>query len=399
MLPRASAVVRTLCLSAALSFAPLSGAQAATSDASPAARTLVAVFGADAVSENRFSAPFLQQVPYAQLRQIVAGLHRTLGPLERVQQAGKGYQLHFARGMVPARITLDADGRIAGLWIEPAQLHGSLATHAAAIQALPGQTALLVLTNGEPVVAHQADTPLSVGSAAKLAVLQAVQQQVARQDNLRWETVVPLKAQWQSLPTGQLQRWPAGTPVTIATLAHLMISVSDNTATDALIDLVGRPAVEQISPRNTPFLNTRALFHLKATAHAPQQAQWLTGNPDARRALLETIAQAPLVSASDLSTTAAPQVGWLLSARELCTLLEDTAALPSLHINPGPTPRDDWQAVAFKGGSDTGVLNLSSRLVGKDGRTHCVVATWNNTQALVDEQLMAPYRAIVSSLR
>jgi beta-lactamase class A len=392
------ALIPTLSLSAALAFGQLSDAEATTAEASPSTRALVDVFGATAVPEDRFSAHFLQQVPHAQVRQIVAGLHQTLGPLARVQQADTGYQLHFARGEVPAHITLDAEGRIAGLWIGPSQLHGNLAAHAAAIQALSGATALLVLTEGETVAAHQADTPLSVGSAAKLAVLQAVQQEVSRQ-HLRWDTVVPLKARWRSLPSGQLQHWPAGTPVTVATLAHLMISVSDNTATDALIDQVGRAAVETITPRNTPFLDTRELFHLKATAHAPQQVQWITGNHDTRRALLETIAQAPLVTVSDLSTTPAHDVGWLLSAHELCQLLENTAGLPSLHINPGPTPRNDWQSVAFKGGSDTGVLNLSSRLVGHDGRTHCVVATWNHRQALEDEQLMAPYRAIIRSLR
>lgn len=109
--------VRALCLSAALAVALLSGAQAAAADTSPSARALNDVFGATAVPESRFSAQFLQHVPHPQVRQIVASMHQTLGPLERVQPEGDGYQLHFARGEVPARITLDADGRIAGLWV------------------------------------------------------------------------------------------------------------------------------------------------------------------------------------------------------------------------------------------------------------------------------------------
>ena len=41
-----------------------------------------------------------------------------------------------------------------------------------------------------------------------------------------------------------MQDWPPGAAVTVETLATLMISVSDNTATDTLIRLVGRERVE-----------------------------------------------------------------------------------------------------------------------------------------------------------
>src|SRR5690606_39753601 len=43
-----------------------------------------------------------------------------------------------------------------------------------------------------------------------------------------------------SLPTGILQEWPVGTPMTIQSLATLMISISDNTATDVLLRVAGR---------------------------------------------------------------------------------------------------------------------------------------------------------------
>ena len=43
-----------------------------------------------------------------------------------------------------------------------------------------------------------------------------------------------------SLPSGITQSWPAGSPVTLQTLATLMISISDNTATDTLVTLERR---------------------------------------------------------------------------------------------------------------------------------------------------------------
>ena len=41
------------------------------------------------------------------------------------------------------------------------------------------------------------------------------------------------------------QDWPKGAPVTLHTLATLMISISDNTATDQLIAIVGRDAIAE----------------------------------------------------------------------------------------------------------------------------------------------------------
>jgi beta-lactamase class A len=143
-------------------------------------------------------------------------------------------------------------------WFRPAQPEGDIDAHVAAIKALPGRTSVLVLTDSKLVAAHDADIPLAVASAGKLAVLLALKNAVS-DGRLSWEDVVTLDPKWRSLPSGQLQDWPDGTPLTIASLAHLMISVSDNTATDALIHLVGREAIQAVSRRNIPFVDTRNL--------------------------------------------------------------------------------------------------------------------------------------------
>ena len=61
-----------------------------------------------------------------------------------------------------------------------------------------------------------------------------------------WDEVVRLEEAWKSLPSGLLQGWPEGSPLTLHTLAALMISLSDNTATDALIALLGRERLEAL---------------------------------------------------------------------------------------------------------------------------------------------------------
>ena len=358
--------------------------------------TLEHLLKAEQPAAPRSTASFLAVVPALEVGRLIAGLRAQFGPLRSIEpKPDGGFLIRLERAAIPASITLDGEGRIAGLWFGAPEIAGEIADHAAAIRALPGKKALLILTDGEPVITDSADAPLAVGSAAKLAILAALEQAVA-DGRLAWNKVVPLDPKWKSLPTGQLQDWPNGSPVTIATLANLMISISDNTATDALIALVGREAVEALTPANAPFPTTREFFTLKTDANAGMREAWKTADADGRRAILKQIADAPLPTAP--SAKATHEVEWFMTARELCALLDRTAALPAVSINPGVADASRWKRIAFKGGSELGVLNLSTRLVGADGRVHCVVASWNDDDALVDEQLMTPYRAILGRL-
>lgn len=359
--------------------------------------TLQALMSPEGLEPEHFGAAFLTALPLAQLKPILDGLRQANGPLQGIDRAGSSFRLRFADATIPTTITLDDQGRITGLWFGAAEKLGSIDSLAASIRALPGSTSLLVVSDGKDVVAEDADRPLAIGSAAKLAILLAARKAID-EGRLRWDQVVPLDPAWKSLPSGQLQDWPDGTPLTIAALANLMISVSDNTATDALIRILGREAVEAISPANVPFPTTRELFTLKTSANAPLRTAWIEGDATARRAILSSIADRPPPDVADLSTAATHAVEWFFTARELCRLLDATADLDSVGINPGVAERDQWKSIAYKGGSELGVLNLSTRVVGQDGRVHCVVASWNHDAALDDQSLIAPYRGILNRL-
>lgn len=71
---------------------------------------------------------------------------------------------------------------------------------------------------------------------------------------------------------------------------------------------------------------------------------------------------------------------------------------PALSINPGVARASDWTEIAYKGGSNAGVLNLTTLVTGKDGSQHCVSATWNGDSPLDEPKLMAPYRGILRAL-
>jgi hypothetical protein len=93
-------------------------------------------------------------------------------------------------------------------------------------------------------------------------------------------------------------------------------------------------------------------------------------------------------------------VEWFFSTRELCDLMRRVQALPMMSLNPGLANPADWQRVAFKGGSEPGVLNLTTWLLGRDGRQFCVSATWNNPQARLDEsQFFLLYTSLLGTLK
>ncbi|WP_051328852.1 serine hydrolase [Geminicoccus roseus] len=347
-----------------------------------------------------FTADFLAQVPLGQVEALLARLARQYGQVRGVAAAGEGrFVVSLERATVPATVTLDEDGRITALLLEPPVASaGGLDEHVAAIAALPGQTSVLVTTDGKIVAAHRPEAVMAVGSAGKLAILEALRMTV-EDGRLRWDQVVRLDPAWRSVPSGILQDWPDGSPLTVASLANLLVSLSDNTATDAVLELVGRESVEAISPRNDPFLSTREMFVLKARSHADLRAEWQQGDRAARHALRARLAGMAPPQAAGQETRPTLEAEWYFSAGELCALLESTADLPAFRIESGPAQEDAWHSVAYKGGSEAGVLNLSILVVGQDGARHCVVASWNDDQPLEAERLIASYRGLLRSLR
>jgi len=365
--------------------------------ADPRAAALERLLTAPDIDAEWFDPAFLAKVPRDQVAAIIKDLRNRYGALRRVAPApGGGFTVTLERADIPARVTLTADGRIAGLFFQPAvPLMGTLDDHVRTIAALPGRTSVLVTTNGRTRAAHEPDRPLAVGSAFKLAVLRAAAERVEA-GALAWDRVVALEPHWRSLPSGILQQWPHGTPVTVATLANLMISISDNTATDALIALIGREAVEAQAPHSRPFLTTREASVLKADAKL--RKAWDAADTAGRRALLAgPVATRPLPS-DEAVTGVTLSVEWPFAAQDLCQLLEATKDLQPFRINPGPADPAHWRTIAFKGGSETGVLNLSTFVVAEDGTRHCVVATWNDDKALDHDRLFTPYRALLRAL-
>lgn len=262
--------------------------------------------------------------------------------------------------------------------------------------ALPGETSVLVLRDNEIVVSLNAEKPLAIASAFKLQVLVELQRQIEAGQH-SWGEVVALKPEWKSIPSGILQDWPDQAPFTLQTLASLMISISDNTAADALIQVVGRDILATASPRNQPFLTTQEVFTLKSPEN--QDLLETYRQSTSLQELLPTLQNTPLPTVELVdSQPLAPDIEWFFSTQELCQLITEVADLPLMQINTGIINADNWQQVAFKGGAEPGVLNLTTALKDDAGINYCVSATWNDQQPLEEYRFFNLFSDTLQSL-
>lgn len=366
--------------------------------------------------DDYFAPLFKAEVPKAQFIQLAAQITGQIGPAVRVETVTASsataatVQLGFATGVATVWIAVDPSPphAVTGLRITQVAPRGdSLATIEAELRALPGRTAIGIhaLDGGlRPVHQYAADSTLPVGSVFKLWVLAEAARQV-KTGTRRWSDVVTLGP--RSLPTGVTQAWPPDSPVTLHTLATLMISMSDNTATDTLMATLGRERVDSmvaaagvVEPHATlPLLTTIEALQLKAPANADLAAQWRGAGPDGRRLLLSRHAVRLAATRVDAAMFGdrplALDVEWFASPRDIARTLDwlrlqgGDQALAMLAINPGAASAALFDYVGYKGGSEPGVVFGAWLVRTRQGNWYAVTGGWTRHDARVDEAKFA----------
>jgi len=378
------------------------------------AEQVVALLRGEGDPNAMFTPAFLAQVPAAQVRAVAAQLGSQYGAvrgLDRLEAASpQAGLIHVAyeRAIVHIQISIEPQppGRIGGLLLTGADMRGdSLAAVMAEIRALPGQASVAVARLGDdpPVLTASIEPgrPLAIGSAFKLFILAELSRQI-RAGQRRWSDVVALDR--RSIPTGTLQAWPQGSPVTLHTLAALMISVSDNSAADMLLHALGRENVERMmatlgvgaAARNRPLLSTLEMAALKTGPAATLNA-WQQADEAGRRRMLAEYAGADPARIDIARFAGNPlhidSVEWFASASDMVRVMDwfrrngDDTARAILAINPGVGQlRGELAYVGYKGGSEPGVLNLTWLVRNRAGAWHAVTGSWNDPAAPLDDQ-------------
>ncbi len=340
-----------------------------------------------------FDATFLRQVPAPRLDSIFAQVQSLR--LDTITKSTPGILAFVVTANGTSRLTVsmatDARGLISGLLLRPA---GTSTTSVPAnwpgvdkmIRSVAPQVRFLVAavhgSTCRPVHAIGATTPAPLGSAFKLYVLDGLAHAIAA-GTVRWDQSLTVTSQVKSLPSGVLQNDPDGTRVSVLQVATDMISISDNTAANMLIALLGRHAVEAAARASgmadpaldVPFLTTRELFVLKLHDWPELAERYLALGAAGRQALLSgTVDRVPLSTLPTAGWTGPRDIGsleWFASPADICHVF---ASLASLARQPGLAPLagilernaggmsldpSRWQPVWFKGGSEPGVLTLS----------------------------------------
>jgi len=356
---------------------------------------LLKLFGSEPLTPDLFAPGMLAQVPFAQIEALLTAARKTIGVPQSVERSGSSYIVKTSSYMQPVDIALDSHGQIAGLLLRPpTPIFDSADEVLAAMKGLPGKVAYLALRNGEPLHALEADTPIAVGSAFKLAVLAAVADGITA-GRFGWDTVVRLRPGEVSLPSGLLQTMPVGSPMTVHTLAAFMIAQSDNTATDMLMDLIGR---EKVAARLGVDFALKTVEFFKLKADPALSLRFAAADAAGKGRIADELAAMPLPKVSDVLNPLDDGVEWTVPLRTLCRLVEEVKGLDVFDINPGVARQADWAHVAFKGGNEVGVSALVSALTDEAGTDYCVAAAWNDHRALNDTRFTALYGALIDKI-
>lgn len=410
---------------AAAQTPPAATAPAADPSLTVRSHELIGIVSGTGDFSGYFAPSFHAALPKEKWDAVVVSMTGQMGKplaidrLTAVTPFSANLRVRFERGVVNAQIAIDPapPHQVVGLLFTGPEMAGdTLDKLAADIRALPGTTGLGIYALGEGaprlVAGIAPDKAMPLGSAFKLWVLGELAREVSAGER-KWSDVVAIGP--ASLPSGITQNWPPGSPVTIQTLATLMISISDNTATDTLVSLEGEQLDHFVTqagvPRLAPVLTTRQMFALKSPANADLATQWATSlAPSARRTLLDgnaarlrTTPVDPMMFAG--KPTKVDTLEWFASPAETAGILDwlrkqgGETPLSLLAINPGidPTTRGKFDYVGFKGGSEPGVVTLNFLVRRKDGRWLAIAAGWHRNDAGVEENrlIMLMTRALV----
>jgi hypothetical protein len=361
-----------------------------------------------ATYERLFAVSFRDQVSLAQLNAL-AGVEIDVSELRAGQAPNYLTAAADVAGLGPGILTsgVDAGGRlvqfaVAGEPPRPQPVAEGLGSWRALDRRLtrlaPTTTLYVAEVVGEecePVHAARGGQAVPLGSAYKLYVLDALAAAVA-EGRVAWDDTVTIDDDVRTLPSGVLQATSGEVVLSVHDAAALMVSISDNTAADALLALVGRDDVEaQARSRGVdaatfvPFLSAAELFWLRLVDWPDRAEAYVRADEEQRRELLGESVTEPRPEQAEVVAWDAPRwsdgPGWQASGATLCRVLaglhersqDDALLAETLTLNDAglALDRETWPRTMFKGGSEIGVAALAHLAERADGSTYAVVVT------------------------
>ncbi len=250
---------------------------------------------------------------------------------------------------------------------------------------------------------------LAIGTTASVFILGALAERVAS-ERIAWSDELQIRDDWKSLPSGTMQNVPHGEVHSFEEFALRMMRDNDNTASDHLAHGLGRIALEDYfrkfsgdPARTIPFLTTAEAFKLKLGT-PDRSHEYIELDDDAQRRFLHEdggqlsevrVATASLRAWSD--PVLIDTVQWFATPEECASVMLDLRRLEQhprnepmrelMRRNPGlKLDRSIWKQIAYKGGAEPGVLNMTWLLQREDDRWYILTIGWNNPERPLEER-------------
>ncbi len=357
---------------------------------------------------NAFHRSFFKTLSYKKIKHILQSLYEMHGKVVKVKfvsiknDTSADFILYTDKDyLIPTSIVIEPEkGKITGLFFKlPYQKTVGIEDIKARLENLPGRVGfMLKKLNGDSSEAESInpDDVFAVASTFKLYNLAALVE-----GKYSWKKIIQLKEESRSLPSGELHYWPIGSKLTLYSLAARMISKSDNTATDTIMDYIGRKKIEKnleklghAKPKLLkPFLKTSEMFKLKSSTKMAQQ--YLSADLKERYRILDE--ELPKVPLDESKFGKEPfeinRLEWPASPNDICNVMDyfrkkkNDTAFGLMAINPGLNiPKDKFVYAGYKGGSEPGVVSMTWLLKTKKEDWYCLTASWNNEKETVDEK-------------
>lgn len=429
-MPRLFAVLPLLATAACAGMAPpAQSASAAEPVAASAPATgldmrigqLVPVLKGEMPAEDFFGQGFLDAVPPEQFRKLSDSFIKTYGlPLSVVDVKKTSanmatVQLAFEKAVatIDIYVASEAPYKVSGMLAKGFALNeDSIAKIDAEFAGLSGNAGYIVQElsgNGriKELAARHADQQFAIGSTFKLYILAELAAEIEA-GTRKWTDIAPLAH--RSFSSVATNRWPKDSPATLHSLATWMISVSDNSATDTLLFLLGREKVEEKLARighgdpdkTLPFLSTVEAFALKNSANGELRDRFLKASEAGQRELLRSEADKLAYDKIDPATfTTGPAyvdtLEWFASPEDIVQLFDNIRltgneqAMEILAVNPGAGPSSSakWKYLGYKGGSEPGVISMSYLAQSPSGKWFVISGSWNDKHKAVDDTKFA----------
>lgn len=240
----------------------------------------------------------------------------------------------------------------------------------------------------KPLYGQNEDERFAVGSSFKLYILGTLAAE-ANADRRQFDNIMRLQPQWIGPPASELAGWPIDSPVTLHTLALKMISISDNTATDHLLHLLGREPIEaqmaamgHAHPQwNRPLLSTREMTSLRdKRTNMPGREYNKLSEAAKRKFLAEKFSGQPDYEQLDFDTAAYNVAEWYATPLDMARALawlkrhsepnQPAAPIRGILATETKLPHDEkiWPYVGFKGGSEDQLICGNWLLKNQNGR-------------------------------